>query len=387
MRYTGNNCDGCKKPLLDDEDIVVCPECATPQHRACYDENHCCVNAHLHGTDFEWKGEISTKKTIFSSTLAKDKDKDKEDIICPHCQHSNPAESTVCRNCGMKFTMFGVNIVEAAQKEDIKLNMKSFPENKAQPPKEDTPTYEAPFEIGVGEGFENSESEQAKEERPEGTNPWNLGTYKDYEEINTFKGPFPVEDYTLGVRTNTLCCFVRGNSQTYINKFKWSEIRGKAGFNWAAFLFSPYWFFYRKLYKPGIIFITAQLLLSMVITPMLTPFTEFYSYILTLDRATLTDAMLYEITEKMAVVLDQVMLPLSVLMGVTLAMHLISGFIANGMYKKYCVKNIGIGLSKEPVQEKIRHFAKAGGTSFLLVFAAYFGETLLSMLVSYLMYG
>lgn len=386
MRYTGNNCDGCKKPLLDDEDIVVCPECATPQHRDCYDEKHQCVNAHLHGTGFEWKGEVTTKKTIFSSTLAKDKDKDEEDIVCPHCQHSNPAGSTECRNCGMKFTMFGVNIVEAAQKEDIKLNSKASEENEERKPADELPAYEAPFEIGTGEGFENSESEEVVEERPEGTNPWNLGSYKDYEEINTFKGPFPVEDYTSGVRTNTLRCFVRGNSQTYINKFKWSEIRGKMGFNWAAFFFSPYWFFYRKLYKPGIIFITVQLLLSMIITPMLKPFTDFYSYLLTLDMKTMTEAMLYEVADKMMVIMDQVMLPLMILMGVTFAMHLISGFIANGMYKKYCIKNIGIGLSKEDVHEKIRYFAKAGGTSFLLVFAAYFGETLLNMLASYLMY-
>ncbi|MBQ7295035.1 MAG: DUF2628 domain-containing protein [Clostridia bacterium] len=385
MRYTGNSCDGCKKPLLDDEDIVVCPECATPQHRDCYDEKGECVNTHLHGTDFVWKGEVSTKKTIFSSTLIGDTEA--EDLICPHCGAKSPAGSKECRNCGMKFTMFGVNIVEAAQKEEQKFGKQKDMRNAEAEPKQEIPKYEAPYEIGNGAGFEeNEEQKENTAERPEGTNPWNLGGYEDYEEINTFKGPFPVEDYTSGVRTNTLGSFIRNNAQTYINKFKWSEIKGKNGFNWAAFLFSPYWFFYRKLYKPGIIFITVQTIISMFVTPLLTPFMELYEYMLTLDMETISEEVIYELSEQMAVIMNELMLPLTVVSIVSFAMHLISGFIANGMYKKYCIKNINAGLSKKTVQEKISVFAKYGGASFLLVFAAYFGEMLLSMLVSYLMY-
>ena len=383
MRYDGNTCDGCKELLQEDDDIVVCPECATPQHRKCYEEHGGCVNAHLHGEGFEWEGKVSKKTGILSSTLVNHKT-DGEELICPNCKHPNRPGSTVCSNCSMKFTMFGVNIVEQAQKQE-KLNGTG---EEAAPHETELPPYEAPFSIGTGEGFENSEetaAEATPDERPEGTNPWNLGSYEDYEEINTFKGPFPVEDYTAGVRTNTLRSFIRGNAQSYINKFKWSEIRNGNGFNWAAFLFSPYWFFYRKLYKPGIIFMTLQFIMSIIITPILTPFMEFYSYTLTLDPQTISDAMLNELTDKMTVMLDELMLPLTIMAAVTFIMHLISGFIANGMYKKYCVSNIKEALSKGNVHEKIRHFAKFGGSSFLLVFAAYFAETLLNMLVSYLL--
>lgn len=385
MRYTGNNCDGCKKPFLDDEDIVVCPECATPQHRECYNEKGGCVNAHLHGTDFVWKGRVNTKKTIFSSTLIKDTEA--EDIICPHCGEKNPAGSKECRNCSMKFTMFGVNIVEAAQREEQKMNKEKKPEEETAAPVKDIPEYDPPFEIGKGEGFSENETDEEKaQERPEGTNPWNLGGYDDYEEINTFKGPFPVEDYTAGVRTNTLGSFIRNNAQSYINKFKWNEIRGSSGFNWAAFFFSPYWFFYRKLYKPGIIFITLQFIVSMIITPMLTPFMEFYSYILTLEPESISDAVFNELMAKMTVLLEELTVPVMIAAALIFLMHLISGVIANSLYKKYCIKNISLGLSQSTVQGKIRVFAKQGGTSLLFVLLAYFGETLLSMLVSSLIY-
>ncbi len=385
MRYSGNICDGCKKPLQDDEDIVVCPECATPQHRECYEDRGECVNSHLHGSGYVWKGKVSKRKVAEISTLLGKKDSE-EDIICPNCSHANPPGSDHCRNCSMKFTMFGVNIVQAAQKEEQKYA--DAKKDDAGKPHPTAPTYEAPFKIGEGEGFDNSaqQDESDPTQRPEGTNPWNLGGYEDYEEINTFKGPFPVEDYTAGVRTNTLGSFIRNNAQSYINKFKWGEIKGKNGFNWAAFLFAPYWFFYRKLYKPGIIFITLQTVMSILITPVLTPFMEFYEYLLTLDLETLSEQMLFELSDHMTAMLTEISLPLTIFSFAALAMHLISGFIANGMYKKYCIKNINLGLQAKPVQEKIRFFAKYGGASFLLVFAAYFAETLLSMLVSYLMY-
>ncbi len=48
-------CDGCAEIMNEGEDIVVCPECGTPQHRECYNKNNACVNAHLHAEGFDWQ--------------------------------------------------------------------------------------------------------------------------------------------------------------------------------------------------------------------------------------------------------------------------------------------------------------------------------------------
>lgn len=53
--YNGKKCDGCAGMMYDGEDIVVCPECGTPQHRECYNKNNACVNAHLHAEGFDWQ--------------------------------------------------------------------------------------------------------------------------------------------------------------------------------------------------------------------------------------------------------------------------------------------------------------------------------------------
>lgn len=384
MRYDGNNCDGCHKPLQQDEDIVVCPECATPQHRECYDKNGECVNAHLHGTDFVWQGKVKGDKNDASTLVNHEPEKEK--LICPNCGHANYPGSKVCSNCNMKFTMFGVNIVEAAQKEEKEsgtnpLYNKNENENES---KTDLPNYEPPFKIGEGEGF-NNDNNDSSDEASDGTNPWNLGSYSDYEEINTFKGPFPVEDYTAGVRTNTLGAFIRNNAQSYINKFKWNELKNKNSFNFAAFIFSPYWFFYRKLFKPGIIFVTIELIISVLLTPVLEPFAEFYNYLLTIDIEQISEEALNSLVDKMMALTDEILLPMVIAGAVIILMHIVSGFIANKLYKTYCINNISAGLSKSTLEEKIAFFAKKGGTSLLFVLAAYFAKTLLSTIVSYIM--
>ncbi len=55
MFYDNKVCDGCSEVMLEGDDIVVCPECGTPQHRECYNKNNECVNAHLHTEGFDWR--------------------------------------------------------------------------------------------------------------------------------------------------------------------------------------------------------------------------------------------------------------------------------------------------------------------------------------------
>lgn len=374
MRYNGNICDGCHEPLLNNEDIVVCPECATPQHRHCYDKEDKCVNAHLHGTDFIWQGEINEKTSAESSTLVNQhRDEEKAgEIICPNCNMSNPKGSEICRNCGMKFTMFGINIVESLHESQNPQSHRSVPDNNA-------PKYEPPFSVGTGEGFDNTSTQDPPAEssaEPE------FGSAEFFSnESNIFKGPYPDEDYTCGVKTNTIGAFVRNNAQVYIDKFKRSDINGKNSFNWAAFFFAPYWFFYRRLYKPGIVMLTLQLCVSILTAPSLAKFMEAYESFIT-NAQTMTEAAFTESLTQ----LQELMLPAMIVSGVTFVTHLISGFIANRFYKSYIIKNINLAMSFSTVREKISHFAKNGGASLIAVMVAYLAETGLSYLAGYLMY-
>lgn len=53
MKYDGVCCPVCNEIFDSNSDVVVCPECGTPAHRACYEKNGGCINAEKHG-DFVW---------------------------------------------------------------------------------------------------------------------------------------------------------------------------------------------------------------------------------------------------------------------------------------------------------------------------------------------
>ena len=150
MRYSDYKCDGCGKVFTDTDDVVVCPECATPQHRECYKNNGGCVNSHLHAEDFQWQGE----KQPTEKATAKTKETPaeiKKDLICPNCQHPNPHGSTACQKCGLKFTIFGINLAEKAQDLDEKENTSDPVINPDAEPAITPPSYPPPFTVGSGE--------------------------------------------------------------------------------------------------------------------------------------------------------------------------------------------------------------------------------------------
>ncbi len=363
MRYTGNICDGCKEVFIEGDDIVVCPECATPQHRDCYDKNGKCVNEHLHSEGFQWQGEGVSETQISSSTLAKEKVVG-EPLYCPNCNYANKPGAEVCEQCGMKFTMFGKNIVEQLQKEQA--------EQKASQPAgtQELPDYTPPFTVGEGEGFE-----QAPTQQQDTVDPQKVEYFDENDEVHIFKGPYPDGDTTFGVRTNTVGAFIRNNADTFIRKFKMSELTGSScGFNWVVFFFGPYWFFYRKLFKPGIILFTIQFCISLLVLPFSLDMTALMESLMTITDEAALDAFLTQA--------QSTLLPIYAMLGIELVINLVFAFKANTLYKNYVYTNIEKAKSMSKRSEKITVFAKQGGTSFMYLAFAYLAEMLLSNLIS-----
>ncbi len=366
MRYTGNICDGCKEVFKEEEDIVVCPECATPQHRSCYDENGKCVNEHLHSEGFQWQGESVNEAPLSSSTLVKEETKG-EPLYCPNCNYANKPGTEACEQCGMKFTMFGKNIVEQLQKEQAE-------QNASQPTgAQELPDYTPPFTVGEGEGFEETTEQQATVDQSK------VEYFDENDEVHIFKGPYPDNDTTFGVRTNTVGAFIRNNADTFIRKFKMSELTGSGcGFNWVVFFFGPYWFFYRKLLKPGIILFTIQFCLSLLILPFSIDFTSLMESLMTVTDEAALDAFLTQA--------QSTMMPLFVMMGIEFAINIVFAFKANTLYKNHIYSNIEKARMMSKRSEKITVFAKQGGTSFMYLVFAYLAEMLLSNVISMIVF-
>ncbi len=376
MRYTNQICEGCGKIFTDDEDIVVCPECATPQHRECYKNHGGCVNTDKHGENFTWAGSGVITPTAPAAEKVKT-------IPCPNCGYNNPVGSDHCKQCSMKFTLFGYNVVDASAEMEEKKNPQEAPLQK-----NNIPEYKAPFTLGEGEGFEDdsapvTDTAPARDEVEQkliDVISSSTGFSPDGEDFS-FGGPFPKEDKTCGVHTNLMGAFIGSSAMKYIEKFKRFDFGRKLSFNFAAFFFSPYWFFYRKLVKPGIIFMTVNLCLSIISAPYLLDFA---------NKAMPLMEKLAEVTNDGAaadilIELEALYVPVMTFMAVQFVINLIAGFVANHLYRNYTVSALKEISSFENQKNSMAYLLRKGGVAPLYALGALLAENLLTSIVSMLM--
>ncbi len=310
MRYENTVCDGCKKPFEENDDIVVCPVCGTPQHRECYEKNGCCVNEKLHESGFSWHGEFSEK----NSEVLKKQNKEAEPLVCPTCGHPNPPGTSVCEVCGQKFTFFGVNLLERERKINEELDEEEKAEDEMREVQETIQSG-----MGTGADIERMLDARAKIVAP--------GLSKEQEQEILCSHPI-----------KRVLVFISGNALQYVNKFRKIESTGRVTWNWAAFFFSPYWFFYRKLYKIGSVFLTLRLALSILSIPFA-------------DKFASATQVLYDATKNVTSTADpsfiaaydgllKAAIPIYIISGITILLAVISALIADRVYKKYVTRKL-----------------------------------------------
>lgn len=55
--HNNERCPVCDKLFNESDDIVICPHCATPHHRACYNQLGHCANKDKHRDGFDYRAE------------------------------------------------------------------------------------------------------------------------------------------------------------------------------------------------------------------------------------------------------------------------------------------------------------------------------------------
>ena len=196
--YTGLKCKVCDKSFVEEDDIVVCPDCGTPYHRSCYKEKGECINYELH-----------EKKQSYSVNEEKAK-KIGDKIICEKCGMQNNSLSIFCERCGNPITI----------------------EKSAS-----------------GESDVRRDSE----------NPFPNMIKVDYND--KYCGFDPDEDFD-GATTAELAEFIGDNHKFFLPIFKLMKERKKKGtFNISALLCPPAYFAYRKMTGTAIMSLIIQLVL------------------------------------------------------------------------------------------------------------------------------
>lgn len=200
---------------------------------------------------------------------------------------------------------------------------------------------------------------------------------------------FP-EEIADGVTTEEAADFVQASSYKYVQNFFYEKSKKKT-FNWVAFLFAPYWFFYRKMHKLGAIFFAVFFSLSLLSTYS-KPLVDLNNavYDLNTKYETFDENMSDEEAESY---LDQMTADLrgvfssnvagSVMLLVfsvaNLGLHIFVGFKANKWYYDFTVKEIRKIKSQtsDTNQQKLLYY-KNGGVAFGITAVVLIAEFIVS---------
>ncbi|MCL2531841.1 MAG: DUF2628 domain-containing protein [Oscillospiraceae bacterium] len=206
MRYNHEICSVCDAEFDEHSDVVVCPSCGTPVHRQCWQTAGACPNVQSHGDEFAWKAT---------------------QVAPPEPAAEQP--KNLCDDCG-EYTEPGM-----------------------------------PFCPGCG-------AEQGQ------SSPMEMFSQMSVEREKAFVRDFPAHwvngkqlragDVVVGQPVEEICLQLRSNQRTnerYLSRFARQR---NLGWNWAAFAFGPYWMFFRKLFKPALIFGALALIGIFVMAPI-----------------------------------------------------------------------------------------------------------------------
>lgn len=180
-------------------------------------------------------------------------------------------------------------------------------------------------------------------------------------------------DDTIGShKVSDVAAYVQVNANRYIPKFYVAEKTGrKHTFNWAAFFFSPYWFFFRKMNIIGF----ALLLVSLFTTGICTTprFIEraqtYQTSVEQYQNGELSVEEMSEVSKEFMKTPEVIALA-----GVEFAIRLFGGIFGNSLYKKKIEKDLTDFKVEAQTDEEYRlRIMKRGGISMAMSVIAVFG--------------
>lgn len=233
-RYTGNHCPVCEQVFTDDDDIVVCPDCGTPYHRACWHKVGVCMHQSEHAAGFEWKPEVGPEADAAAHAA-----------VCANCGTHNEPGALRCSHCGVPLPK---------------------PEDDTSAPQEQSGPIYTRNQPG---GYSGPAQDPRKAPGP------HIDAYGTAEDGSIYRREVGPEDPIDGIKAKHWAIFLGRSPMYYLMQFfRMSETRRRISFSFSAFFFGPAYLLYRKMWKEGIAVAVLSLLLYL---PSLTATIAYYN--------------------------------------------------------------------------------------------------------------
>ena len=262
-KYIGHSCVVCGQVFKKEDDIVVCPDCGTPHHRACYEKLGHCGNEALHATGEEW-----TPPSQWSEKNEKVFDGEGP-LRCSRC-------GTVCRAGTLFCPVCGTPIGSDKQQDGpVIMSFEEFMRRTGQDvnagpgEKEQHPNYDRQY----------SSHADHSEPRQEQYGGWQAGAGIPPIHGNPFTTPYggvAPDEAIDGVTAKEMVLYVGPNSHYYLPRFKQiAEKQRVFQWNWSAFFLHFIYFFYRKMYLVGSIFLALFLITEIPLFIFMPDYVDF----------------------------------------------------------------------------------------------------------------
>lgn len=226
-RFVNKVCPYCKTQFKEDDEVVVCSQCEMPHHKECWMENKGC-------TTFGCMGTIDVPKSNISSDEVEELSLVKYSKFCPKCGTPNENNKPFCAKCGSN--------LEKTDTDSAAPRFTPSQDNQAL-------TYQQPQTY-----------QQQMYQQPQ---TYQQQTYQQpqiYAQMNGLGGLDPDLVMMIGDK----------NKEYYVEKFSKIKSTGKtSAWNWPAFLFTPIWLLYRKMYAYGAGILGGLILLNFILPALM----------------------------------------------------------------------------------------------------------------------
>ena len=301
MEFTQYKCPVCQERFQNGDDIVVCPDCGAPHHRACYEENRHCYYADRHGAGFSFEKEQVAQDASGQENA--------DVLTCPRCHAENEKTAFYCNSCG------------APLSEDF----------NPQP------------------GNAN-----AQQNRGQGV-PFGYGAGAPV--FDPLVGLNSEDEIAPGVKVGEAAKYIGKNTPYYLLVFNKLKTMGSGKFNFSAFLFSGAFFLYRKMYALGIVLVLAMIGLTVGSAYFMMSSNYFENYNNLLGELQNGTRISLFSSEMMTLMLPALMsLARLIIMAVC-------GFTANRIYYKHCTKVITEVKKEEKTEDLSKVLEAKGGVN------------------------
>lgn len=360
--YENEKCPVCGEKFKDGDDIVTCPECGTPHHRECYKKIGHCINEDKHASGYEFKKTgVSSNAQNVSSESAEKQSAPVGTYFDPNASNNenqnnqNTADSKSntkkCVSCGADINKNAPFCNKCGARQPVQNS------NNATAP------FAQPFISNVKTGFENSDLK------------------------------------IDGEKAEDVAGVVGSNVPRFMSKFTSGK---KVGWNWAGFIFGPYYLFFRKMYKEGSIFLALQLIVSLVAQGVYAkPYAKFMNFITSNASEISSNGLSDNLLNQFDKIYEQILPMAVIIFAANVILHIVIALFSDSFYKTKVIKTVkdinqkldegsmfeqmmpfagGQNLSQDDMKKM--YLGKMGGTSIFTPVLAFFVLDIITSIIS-----